>query len=275
MAPTVALAVAAVYALVASARPALGSVSRMVENGCHLPSPAFAWRFPLAEGAMPQSRYDHSVHDVESVVGRALSQSSEGGAFVVIRHGLSTSDVAHASNSRNLGSLSTAHEASPYVYASDGGLMGVFAEKGKQVRVVEATERIGDAIPAAAGDSVILSLELPMGNTAEDLDALLSQLLPVIEGMDSTLLVVGEGARDVSSGCGRRRLLAEGQYQRTLQSTDMARTIKMTPDILAGLLFFFLFLFIALTGLSCLNGIDSDLEAFVAEDDKPASGREY
>lgn len=46
----------------------------------------------------------------------------------------------------------------------------------------------------------------------------------------------------------------------------------MTPDILAGLLTLFLFLFIMVTGLGCVGDIECP-QSFSSEE--PAKGREY
>ncbi|CAN0542966.1 unnamed protein product, partial [Ectocarpus sp. 12 AP-2014] len=48
--------------------------------------------------------------------------------------------------------------------------------------------------------------------------------------------------------------------------------IKITPDILAGLLTLLLFLFILVTGLGCVGDIECP-KSFSSED--PAKGREY
>ncbi|CAN0207692.1 unnamed protein product, partial [Phaeothamnion confervicola] len=75
-------------------------------------------------------------------------------------------------------------------------------------------------------------------------------------------------------GCGRGPLLHEARQRRRLESTTAttARTIQITPDILTGILFLLLFLFLLLSGFSCLNEIEYP-KTFVHSG--PPAGREY
>lgn len=75
----------------------------------------------------------------------------------------------------------------------------------------------------------------------------------------------------LSADCGRA--LEEGtRVPRRLQTATSARTIKVTPDILSGLLVLLLFIVILVTGLSCLGDIECP-HAFASAN--PAKGREY
>lgn len=67
-------------------------------------------------------------------------------------------------------------------------------------------------------------------------------------------------------------LAADARAHRRLQTETTSRTIKMTPDILAGLLTLLLFLFIMVTGLGCVGDIECP-RSFSKEE--PAKGREY
>lgn len=67
-------------------------------------------------------------------------------------------------------------------------------------------------------------------------------------------------------------LAADARSHRRLQTETASRTIKMTPDILAGLLTLLLFLFIMVTGLGCVGDIECP-QSFSKEE--PAKGREY
>lgn len=70
----------------------------------------------------------------------------------------------------------------------------------------------------------------------------------------------------------RSSLAAEARVHRRLQTETTSRTIKITPDILAGLLTMLLFLFILVTGLGCVGDIECP-QHFSKEE--PAKGREY
>ena len=67
-------------------------------------------------------------------------------------------------------------------------------------------------------------------------------------------------------------LAADARVHRRLSTETTSRTIKITPDILAGLLTMLLFLFIMVTGLGCVGDIECP-QHFSKEE--PAKGREY
>lgn len=69
-----------------------------------------------------------------------------------------------------------------------------------------------------------------------------------------------------------RALAADAAVHRRLQTEATYRTIKMTPDILSGLLTIFLFIFILVAGLGCVGDIECPKSFALV---KPASGREY
>lgn len=69
-----------------------------------------------------------------------------------------------------------------------------------------------------------------------------------------------------------RSLAQEAAAHRRLQTEATSRTIKMTPDILAGLLFLLLFVFILVTGMGCVGDIECP-QYFNHE--KPAPGKDY
>lgn len=69
-----------------------------------------------------------------------------------------------------------------------------------------------------------------------------------------------------------RSLAQEAAAHRRLQTEATSRTIKMTPDILAGLLFLLLFLFILVTGLGCVGDIECPQHY---NHEKPAPGKDY
>ncbi|CAM9641615.1 unnamed protein product, partial [Choristocarpus tenellus] len=70
----------------------------------------------------------------------------------------------------------------------------------------------------------------------------------------------------------KRFLTSEAATRRRLATALSARTIKITPDILSGLLFLLLFLFVLVTGLGCLGDIECP-QSFATV--QPAAGKEY
>ncbi|CAM9310767.1 unnamed protein product [Hapterophycus canaliculatus] len=118
----------------------------------------------------------------------------------------------------------------------------------------------------------LVMVTMPEAASVKETDGLMRAMTPILEdGSNGRFLLLWTGDF-YDAGCGRRSLVAEARAHRRLQTETTSRTIKMTPDILAGLLTLFLFLFIVVTGFGCVGDIECP-QSFSSEE--PAKGREY
>ncbi|KAL3827185.1 hypothetical protein ACHAXA_006740 [Cyclostephanos tholiformis] len=117
------------------------------------------------------------------------------------------------------------------------------------VMVDDEASEIDAAIVAAIDSSVVRNV-------------ILSSVRSTSEVKHARKLAVGErfarkeASNDVAAAAGRRRLQEEDANGGSSSSTEGVYYVNMTPNIFAGLLFFFLFTFTAHLGLSCMNMIE-------------------
>ncbi|KAG5188193.1 hypothetical protein JKP88DRAFT_234584 [Tribonema minus] len=174
--------------------------------------------------------------------------------------------------------MASADAVLPYVYPASRSLSELLPEAAAaaDVTVIRTTSTL---LSSVLQDSAIFSngktdLILVTIDPSEDLDGVVGSTKGLLEERDTHAYVLLVASDAGGEGCGRRRLVAESISVRRAQEIVTVRTIKMTPCILAGLLFFFFFLFLLWVGLGCLGAISYPKE-FIHPEQQPALGREY
>eukprot|EP00904_Undaria_pinnatifida_P007507 jgi/Undpi1/3887/HiC_scaffold_16.g07255.m1 len=266
-------------------------IASMGGQDCHRSFPAFLWAGSSAGDAL-QTGYRHSAtdaHEVASMVVDAAGAAEELEVVVVVLsegESFSTSGVSDANAAaRGQGNGdSSLHAKSatatyPYTYPAASTLklaLPLFAsEKGASVQELS----LEDVIPTTAKSGMLSNGKLdfivatvPETHTIEKTDAAVRTLTKSLEENSAgRFLLLWTGDMHGPS-CGRRSLAQEAAAHRRLQTAATSRTIKMTPDILSGLLFLLLFVFILVTGLGCVGDIECP-QYFNHE--KPAPGKDY
>ncbi|CAM9096770.1 unnamed protein product [Laminaria digitata] len=258
---------------------------------CHRSFPAFLWAGSNS-GDQLQTGYRHSAtdaHEVASMVVDAAGAAEELEVVVVVLskgESFSTSGVSDANAAvRVKGDGETCLHAKsatatyPYTYPATSTLklaLPLFAsEKEASVQELSLEDVIRTTVESGMlsdGKLDFVIATVPETATIEDTDAAVRMLTSSLEEKSNgRFLLLWTG--DVHGPtCGRRSLAQEAAAHRRLQTEATSRTIKMTPDILAGLLFLLLFLFILVTGLGCVGDIECP-QHFNHE--KPAPGKDY
>lgn len=268
---------------------AVGAGSGVIFRGgydCHQSFPTFLWTGSKA-GEHWQSGYQHlstDAHEVAAMVVDAASAANQLEAVVVVLSqggSFSTSGVSEA-NAKAGASLhaKSATATFPYTYPAESTLRTALplmaAVTGAPVQELSLAEVIPTAVETGMlGDGkldfVIVTVE--ENASVQETDAALRQVTASLEQASNGKFVLLWTGDLNAAGCGRRSLAAEAATHRRLQTdSTVSRTIKITPDILAGVLTLILFLFILYMGLSCVGDIECP-RSFATV--KPASGREY
>jgi hypothetical protein len=252
------------------------------DNECHQPAPVCFWgsskisrlqNLSLENRNQPHDNFDvaefmHEVSlDVEALV-----------VVLVDDESYSTSSVASAAFEGSIPNIVSADAMLPYVYPSERKLSHLMTDKCNESQVALTRTTSVDLIDTMNSKSILLNDMLDVVLTeavkASEADGVISSLLEFFEIDPSKKFVIVLASNAAMEGCGRRRLIAEHIRSRRLQEITTIRSIKMTPCILAGLLFLFLFIFLLWIGLSCLGAISYPKE-FIHPEQQPALGREF
>ena len=162
--------------------------------------------------------------------------------------------------------------------AVEGGKKAKKAEQKRRRAISEADVLIvsvTDKDNAAAIDSsIVKAIESKVVQ-----NVILSSIRSTDEVKRSRTLAVvdkmNKSARSASSVAGRRRLDENNENNNdnngNQQQEEGVYYVNMTPNIFAGLLFFFMFVFVTHLGLSCMNMIEGQ-DVYVKK--MPAIGRE-
>ncbi|CAN0194499.1 unnamed protein product [Ascophyllum nodosum] len=217
------------------------------------------------------------------VVDAASAANKLEAVVVVLSKGASFSTSGVSDANADSGSPMHAKSATatfPYTYPANSPLREVMplmaAVTGAPVQELSLAEVVPTAVDTGILDDgkldfVMVTVE--ESASVQETDASLRQVTADLEqSSDGKFVLLWTGDFN-NAGCGRRSLAAEAATHRRLQTAStLSRTIKITPDILAGVLTMILFLFILYIGLSCVGDIECP-QSFATV--KPASGREY
>ncbi|CBN76976.1 expressed unknown protein [Ectocarpus siliculosus] len=257
---------------------------------CHRSFPAFLWAGSNTGGNLEEG-YHHAATDAfevaEIVVDAAASAKEMEVVVVVLSQGSSfstsgVSDANAAARSADGGSPLHAKSASatfPYTYPSPTTLRNALPLLAGELEVPVHTLPLEEVVPASAslgllddGKLDLIIVTVPEAATIEETDATVRTVTSSLEEKSVGRFIFLWTGDFHDEACGRRSLKAESRAHRRLATESLTRTIKITPDILAGLLTLLLFLFILVTGLGCVGDIECP-KSFSSED--PAKGREY
>lgn len=190
--------------------------------------------------------------------------------------GMNVVEVALDEFHRKLASLAQSEQEEELVEAGEGGNKKARKEQQKRRRAISEADvlivSVTDKDNAAAIDSSIVK--------AIDSKVVQNVILSSIRSIDEvkrsrTLAVVDKMNKSArSASAGRRRLDEEnedGENNNADADAEGVYYVNMTPNIFAGLLFFFMFVFVTHLGLSCMNMIEGQ-DVYVKK--MPAIGRE-
>lgn len=252
-----------------------------VDSKCNKPSPAFLW----GEGAknLPATLQLGQPKDGDDMTALVLTAQPGAEAIVLVLiedgAGYTTAGVSDAAAGGGYSYCTKADAIVPYVYPSERRISDLVQDLSNSATTVTTSTVDGlvnhltssGAMTNGATDVIVVSVPADRVST---LDALLSSThKTLMEGCPGahTMMLAGDGN---GGGCGRRRLTLEGTSTRRLQETLTTRSILMTPDILAGVLYWLFFLMLLWVGLGCLGDIEYP-KTFVQGEQQPSQGREY
>lgn len=259
---------------------------------CHRPFPAFLWAGSQA-GEQQQVGYHHAAtdaHDVATVLVDAASAEKGVELVVVVLSkdpSFSTAGVseAHAALEAEGVAKPCMHAKSatatfPYTYPSATSLSVAVPLLAEATGAVVQEVALQDVVSTATETGLLSDGKLdfivatvPETGTIRETDSALMGVITSLEQESKGSFLLMWTGDFHGEGCGRRSLAAVRASARRLQTTEASyRTIKMTPDILSGVLVLLLFLFIISAGLGCIGAIECP-QSFNSV--KPAMGREY
>jgi hypothetical protein len=257
-----------------------------VAEHCHRPAPVFMWG--SAAAAQRDSLLQKTqVHDGADIAQLALASPSAAKLVVVILlddSEYSTASVAAAAAQGQFTEAAAADAMLPYVYPSERRLSEQLHETAdsSDVTVTQTTTpQLSETVSSTHNSSSSSSQLITVAHSAAPaaLDATITAARAALTAAcgDAFLLIVASDAP--VEGCGKRRLQAEARQAAARRAAAAAlpiviREIKITPCILAGLLFFFFFLGALYMGLGCLGDIEYP-KTFILAEQQPALGREY
>jgi hypothetical protein len=259
-----------------------------VAEHCHRPAPVFMWGSAAVAAQRDSLLQKTQVHDGADIAKLALASPSAAKIVVVILlddSEYSTTSVAAAAAQGKFTEAAAADAMLPYVYPSERRLSEQLHETADSSDALTVTQtaaaQLSKTVSAAHSSSSSSSQLITVAHSAapDALDATIAAARAALTAAcgDAFLLIVASDAP--AEGCGKRRLQAEAKQTAARRAAAAAlpiviREIKITPCILAGLLFFFFFLGALYMGLGCLGDIEYP-KTFILTEQQPALGREY
>eukprot|EP00752_Nemacystus_decipiens_P009121 g8145.t1 len=253
---------------------------------CHRSFPAFLWAGSNTGGKLEEG-YHHAATDASEVaatlIDAATSTKEVEVVVVVLSQGssFSTSGVSDANAAASDSSLhaKSASATFPYTYPAASTLQVALPLMALEMGVAAQELSLEEVVPTSSSSGMLddgkldlVIVAVPETATVEETDAALRTVTSSLEEKSAGRFLLLWTGDFHDAACGRRSLAADARSHRRLQTETTSRTIKITPDILAGLLTLLLFLFIMVTGLGCVGDIECP-QSFSKED--PAKGREY
>lgn len=240
-------------------------VGRTADGAEGLASLAAAGQLPaVREKYGRATAIHHHVQGVESA--RTVARDARRGG-----DGRGVAEVTLEEFQRKLGSIAQTE--------AEGGVAGATASKAEQKRRRAISEadvlvvKVGADGDAAKIDAAVVA--------AIDSSAVRNVVLSSIRSVQEVkharkLAVVGKFTKSRRATASRGRRLedeaADEEENNDNQDQEGRYYVNMTPNIFAGLMFFFMFTFIAYTGLSCMNMIEGQ-DVFLVKK-YPHKGRE-
>lgn len=277
----------ALFAAISSSLPiSAHSAGDIGSTVCHKPAPVFAWGAAAKQWDATLKQGLQTSADIARLASQSATDAKTTIVMLLQDSGYSTASLAASAAKSGLTHISSADCAVQYTYPGPQSLETLLTEirssntHDKQVDVTFGEYSLQDLLRSladsgasvASGDHSLVTVKLDTMQHNE-LDAIIGETLTALKAVlgDDFLMLVSSNA--AAPGCGQRRRTAASSP--THQHVEVkSRQIRITPDILSGLLYLLLFLAILAVGLGCLGDI-SYPKTFILPEGAPAQGREY